>query len=429
MLQRLGLSLSAVLALSVFSQFSNLLFLRVWGSLADRFGIKAILSVSASLYLFVILGWTFTTLPERYFMLIPLLVTLHFLAGIASAGVTIGTATIGMKLAPKGQATSYLSAAAIATSLGAGLGPLLGGWFADLLSARHVSLNFTESWFGLHALNFTGFDFVFAIAFVLGLITLNSLVALREEGEASREIVLEALFARGQQFSRPMSSVPGLNFLGHFPYGYLKRTHVPGLDVAVGVTSYEIADITRKAVTAITGAGRTTVRIAKELEDALQEVGKAAAHAIPAHRFEVSRHAVRGAMLGTSESLNTDIGQVSHAAVTGVMRALRWGRRDPRDALRGAGYGAVQGAAEVGADLADATIQAMKAARELAQHTGLTTEAAEAQVAKGALAAAKSLDPEAAARVRASIPENVIQDQVVTEPAWDSPNENGNAEG
>ncbi|MFP4641617.1 MAG: hypothetical protein ACOC6S_00795 [Chloroflexota bacterium] len=103
MLQRLGLPLLSVMAFSVLSQVFNILFLRVWGALVDRLGMKVVLSSCASLYLLVIFGWVFTTMPERYFMTIPLLVILHILAGIAVAGITITVGTIGMEDSPRGK--------------------------------------------------------------------------------------------------------------------------------------------------------------------------------------------------------------------------------------------------------------------------------------------------------------------------------------
>jgi len=202
MLQRLGMPLSAVIALAVLSQLFNVLFLRVWGPLADRFGSKVILSLCASLYLVVILGWTFSTMPERYFLTVPLLVILHIFAGAATAGVTLTVGTIGLKLAPQGQATPYLAGASLATSLGAGLGPLVGGLMADFFSARQFTVNF--AWadptraLQAPALSLAGLDFLFALAFLIGLFTLNTLTLLREEGEVDKEVVLGELMAQTQ---------------------------------------------------------------------------------------------------------------------------------------------------------------------------------------------------------------------------------------
>ena len=66
MLERIGLSLTAVVALTVISQVFNVMFLRVWGPMSDRLGSKVVLSVCNSLLLLVIFGWIFTTMPERY---------------------------------------------------------------------------------------------------------------------------------------------------------------------------------------------------------------------------------------------------------------------------------------------------------------------------------------------------------------------------
>ena len=67
MLQKIGIPISTVIALYVLSQFFSIIFLRVWGSLIDKFGTKVILSLSTSLYLLVILGWVFVIMPKNMF--------------------------------------------------------------------------------------------------------------------------------------------------------------------------------------------------------------------------------------------------------------------------------------------------------------------------------------------------------------------------
>jgi MFS family permease len=221
MLVGLGLPLSWVLGLGVLSQLFNILFLRVWGTFADRFGNKAVLSLSTSLFLLVILGWIFTTMPERYFLTMPLLVLLHVFAGIANAGATLTVGIIGLKLAPQGEATSYLASASLATNLGAGVGPLCGGLLADFFRQRQLNLTF--SWTDaattvqLTPLTIIGHDFLFGIAFIVGMITLGSLARIREEGEVGREVLLESLFSPTREWFRPMSTVPAYNLLANFP--------------------------------------------------------------------------------------------------------------------------------------------------------------------------------------------------------------------
>jgi len=71
MLKRLELNMSFVIGLSVLSQIMNFLFFRVWGRFSDRIGNKAVLGLNCPLFIFSILGWTFTTLPGKYFLTIP----------------------------------------------------------------------------------------------------------------------------------------------------------------------------------------------------------------------------------------------------------------------------------------------------------------------------------------------------------------------
>ena len=410
MLLRLGLPLWAVIGFSMLSQAFNILFLRLWGRLADRFGFKAILSLSVSLYLLVVLGWIFTTMPERYFLTIPLLVILHILAGIAAAGVTLATGTIGLKLAPEGQATPYLAAAGLATSLGAGLGPLIGGYLADFFATRQLSLVFT--WMSpphsiqVPVLSIIGFDFLFCITFILGLITLSALVAFREEGEVGREVILETLFAPMRQAVRPMSSVPGLSFLGQFPYSLLRHVPVPGLDVAMGVTAYQLADMAKTTTDAVMRGQPRVVRIARALERALTSVlGRASD--METHGSEVARQTARGTMHAKTTT-DLDVGQLARSAVLGIVSTFGRHQIVPQDALRGAGYGVVQGAGETGADLGKAAISAVEAGKEAAEQAGLSGKKAAAYVALGALDAAAAIGDKAITEVRTSLPKDLL---------------------
>ena len=262
MLKVLGLSLPVVIGLTVMGQVSNVLFVRVWGPFADRVGNKTVLSLSASLYLLVIMGWIFTTHPERHLLTMPLLVALHLLGGIAAAGVTLTVNTLALKVAPEGRGVPFSGMAGIATSLGSGVGPIIGGLLADFFSARSLGLNLTWSSPGgavaLPALSIAGFDFLFGLAFLLGLLSLNLLVALREEGEIPRDVALSELMAATGPMARAVSSVPGLSLVTNLSYGYIRR--IPGADVAIGVTAYQVAAATQAAVDSAgrgQAAGRT----------------------------------------------------------------------------------------------------------------------------------------------------------------------------
>ena len=403
MLERIGLPLTVVIALTVVSQISNLLFLRVWGPMSDRMGSKVVLSVCTSLLLIVILGWTFTTLPDRYALTIPLLVILHVFAGIAIAGINVTTQSIGMKLAPTGDAGPYLAGASLATNLGAGLAPLVGGRFADFFSVRAFSIS--VEWIdpqravGLPAFSLTGHDFLFAVSFVLGLVALNTLTTIREEGEATREEVMDELMAGAADMSRAVSSVPGLRLAAQFPYGYLR--HVPGVDVAIGVTAYQLASATRTA-TAAAGQGATSAdAIARTASEAVSaaagpvaEIGDAGA--------EIAKHSARG-VLNAANEVEASIETLAHGALIGASRAVGRSTASSAQAIEGAAHGIVQGAHEAGGSLFRAALGALESVSELSTMLGISEAEAHDTVAESALLAAEEIGPEAVDEVQRAI--------------------------
>lgn len=403
MLQKLHMSLSVVIALSVLSQLCSILFARVWGPFADKFGGKAVLSLCSSLYLLVIVGWAFTGRPEPHLLTLPLLVVLHMFAGIAAGGVSLTDMTLRMKLAPPGRAAAYLTGASVAISLGAGLSPLLGGFLADFFSLRELSL--TLHWADpvwsvqLPVLRLAGFDFLFVLAFVLGLITLNTLTTIREEGEVDRKVVLDELMSEAREGFRALSSVPGVGAVAQLPYNFLRR--VPGMDVALGVTAYQVASSIKTAVAAAARGGEAMDEIAGHVGQALSGVAEEAEELGEASAG-LAHQAARGAMKAVHD-VTGDVGELCRRAVVAVLNDLASTAEDVQDAVSGAAYGAVLGAGEMGADVVQAATQAIAGAREAAGRLGLSEEEAAAQAVRGALQAAETLDPQAAARLKTAL--------------------------
>ncbi|MBT9159370.1 MAG: hypothetical protein DDT27_00493 [Dehalococcoidia bacterium] len=428
MLKQLGLPLTWVIGLNILSQLFNLLFLRVWGRFVDRFGSKAVLSVCASLFLLVILGWIFITMPERHFLTVPLLVILHAFAGIANAGVALTVGTIALKLAPKGEATSYLAGASLATSLGAGLGPLCGGVMADFFGARQLNLTLTwvdpGNFVQLPALIIIGFDFLFAIAVILGVITLGVLATIREQGEVGREVILESLFFPTRELSSPTSSGLAHNFLSSFPFSFLKRVPIPGIDVALGVTAYQIAEMARAATQAAVNGQRLKRRFVRVLDNGLasiwgasgQRLGRrfvrvldnglasiwGARGTVTTYDVEIVRQATRGAVHAAGDtplSVEKLVASVAMGMVTAASRA----GVDPLNGILGASQGIIQGAVETGAELEAVTEQTIEAARKAAAQLGLSEEVAVAKATEGVLGAAEALGADALARVKGAL--------------------------
>ncbi|MFH1614395.1 MAG: MFS transporter [Planctomycetota bacterium] len=227
MLKRLGLSMSFIIGLSIVSQVMNFAFLKIWGKFTDRFSNKSVLAISGPLFILSILAWTFTTMPERYFLTIPLLVLIHMVMGLSSAGVSLAAGNISLKLAPKGQATAYLATNTIANSIAAGIAPVLGGRFADFFAGRELAwtLKYTTpaKEFSLATLNLQQWDFFFCMAFFIGLYSLHRLAMVKEEGEVEETIVTRELFAEVRGRVRTLSSVEGLRQMVSFPFGIIQN--------------------------------------------------------------------------------------------------------------------------------------------------------------------------------------------------------------
>jgi MFS family permease len=250
MLTSLGLPLAAVMGLTVLSQMFNILFLRRWGVFVDRFSSKTVLSLCLTLYILAIGVWAFSSLQARHLLFMPILLLVHILAGIATAGISVATATIGLKLAPDEKPTAYLAAASMATNIGSGVGPIAGGLLALLLAPYHFSLNFSlngplgffNSTYTLFAMR--GMDFLFGIAFFASLGAFALLSFVRERGEIPRRFSAGILFSPPGDLNRPMSSVPAFNPLSNFPFRYLRGAPIPVYE-AVGVTLIQFGDIFR----------------------------------------------------------------------------------------------------------------------------------------------------------------------------------------
>ena len=394
MLVKLELPLSLVVGLGVLSQLANVLFLRVWGTYVDRFGSKVVLSLCSSLYFLVILAWTFTTLPDRHALTVPLLIALHILIGIASAGINIASTTIRMKMSPPAESTSYLTGVSLAASIGAGISPLIGGAFVDYFSVRHLQI--AVEWvspnrtFDFPALFLTGYDFLFAIAFVLGLFTLTLLGKIKEEGEVDEDVVMDELMTQTRTNLRSLNSVPGLSVLSHFPVSTLRHVPgIPGLDVAVGVTVYQIASSTRMAVEGVTRGGAVArqmqARVNRAVTDVLHQVDDLGKQGV-----EVALGATLGAIHAAHDA-EIDSDRLTEEAIQGTFSALGETEASSLDILRGAIFGVLRGASETNLQISAVATQAIEATRGASSTLGLSRQEAGKYAAQIAVEAAEEM--------------------------------------
>lgn len=226
MLTLLGLEITWVIAFSVLSQLVSVVSFRIWGSAADRFSNKSVLKVSGPLFMVCILAWTFTTLPDVHSLTIPLLIAIHVLIGISTAGVNLASGNISLKLAPQGKATSYLASSTVVNSLAAGIAPIMGGLCADFFAARELSLILTwkdpVSIVAFETLDLQHWDFFFFFAFFIGLYSIYRLSRVHESGCVTEHILLQEMAAEVKREMRNLSTAGGLRMLLRFPITRLR---------------------------------------------------------------------------------------------------------------------------------------------------------------------------------------------------------------
>jgi MFS family permease len=228
MLKRLQMDMSFIVLLMILSQTMNVAFLRTWGRFTDHFSNKSVFAICGPLFIACILAWTFTTLPEKHTGTIPLLIIIHIFMGISTAGVTLASGNFGLKLSPKGYATSYLAATSVVNSLCAGVAPILGGQFADFFTNRELSL--TLAWkspvreMAIQTVNFQHWDFFFFSAFLIGLYSIYRLTKIKEAGEVEERVVIGELISEVRREMRNLSTIGGLRQMVQFPFTLVRST-------------------------------------------------------------------------------------------------------------------------------------------------------------------------------------------------------------
>jgi MFS family permease len=221
LIKNIGLGMGAVISLAVTSQAVSVLSLPLWGRIADRYSNKFVLRFTGPLFMFCILGWTFTTMPERYDLTIPLLVVLHVAMGISIAGVTLATGNIGMKLSSPKDATAQLAVLSVVNSLVAGAAPILGGFLVDLFAANQ--LEWVLVWRGRSStlmfptFSLQSWDFFFFLSFLIGIYTIHRLAYVHEDGEQHRPGVIPELLGQVRREMCNLSTVGGLRYMLHIP--------------------------------------------------------------------------------------------------------------------------------------------------------------------------------------------------------------------
>lgn len=197
LMKSMGLSISYVLGLTIISQLSGILTIRLWGRFADKYSNKTIIAINAPLYILVLIAWCFVGIYSQLYANLILLVVIHVMTGFATGGINLSLTNIGLKLAPANYSIVYLSVKNIITSFFSSLGPLVGGILADYFEKRSLSVN--AEWIGpkfnkvLHVISLHEWNFLFLIGAFIAFVALEFLVTVKETGEVEKDVVMRVM--------------------------------------------------------------------------------------------------------------------------------------------------------------------------------------------------------------------------------------------
>jgi MFS family permease len=236
LLRQLGFPLGTVTLLWVSSQVANALTMYLWGRISDRLSNKGILAVALPAYFGCLIGLPFTAVPEMHALTLPLLYVVHVVMGAAAGGIGLATGNLGLKLAPQGQGTAYLSSVSLAGAMAGGMAAITGGALADWFQARKLELLFhwtaPQGMGAATVLQFQHWEFLFAISFALGWYVLHTLSRIKEGVELSQRVVVQQFVQEAARSIDQLSSIAGLRNVLLYPFGWLserrKRPRKPG---------------------------------------------------------------------------------------------------------------------------------------------------------------------------------------------------------
>ncbi len=227
LLERLGFPISMVTVLLVITQGTSILFYRVWGKLSDRFSNKDVLQVTTPVFMIGVIMWTLTAVPLLSYFTLLVVIIIHALLGFGSAGINLASGNMALKLAPKREATPYLASWSFVNSLAAAVAPLLGGVLADTMAGGSfiVSLQFIQEDVvtTIPTIVLTGLNFLFILAFLIGLYAIHRLSLVKEEGHVEERVVIAALFSEARSGFRGLSTVDGLKTTFAPLFGFWNR--------------------------------------------------------------------------------------------------------------------------------------------------------------------------------------------------------------
>lgn len=195
-LTMLKMPVSLVILFSLLNQLAIALFVKVWGLYTDKFSNKTILSICGPVYLACIFGWTYTSMPGVHSLTIPLVATLQFLSGAALGGINLAITNVSIKLAPRENTVSFISAKSMMVALVSGIAPIISGAFSKFTLSVNTGIRINIADLPVSLLEIQNWDVFFLTSVVLGLLSLILLRKVAEEGETRGNKVIRHLYRK-----------------------------------------------------------------------------------------------------------------------------------------------------------------------------------------------------------------------------------------
>jgi MFS family permease len=225
LMKMIHLPLSYIIGLTILSQLTSIMFIRVWGRYSDKFSNKTIIGICAPIYIACIFAWTFTTMPAVHMFTIPLLILIHIFSGIATAGINLALSNIVFKLAPKGEAIVYISARSMMTALISAIAPMIGGLMADFFTSHQLAWNI--QWTGpegstmFHLIELQQWDFFFVLGGLMAIFSLRWLSSLKEEGEVQKRVVVKEMAVSFRKELKARTRKEALMAMAYKPFSFI----------------------------------------------------------------------------------------------------------------------------------------------------------------------------------------------------------------
>jgi hypothetical protein len=189
----IGLTVSFVTLLLLVGIASTVVFLHLWGRLSDRFGNKPVLRVSVPVLAAALVLCSLvptSPAPLNYVLII----VIQVLLSLSAAGADLTAWNLAFKLSKGPHAPAFLASTSLVRALATGLGPLVGGTLALVLRGTSILVVAPiGGGGGTVLLQITRFPLIFLTGAALVLCTGWVLMRVKEEGEAPRSELLDAL--------------------------------------------------------------------------------------------------------------------------------------------------------------------------------------------------------------------------------------------